>query len=134
MCSLLPHPLSLVQKVSPPLNPKLCFVVEGSRKVAQFWCCFQVLPCCRISQMASLALFPFLPLATACQILGTFEKFPESLSARSARFAAARGTSGVLTRWACATQPGLPPLRAQFRSGDPTDWSFVLVLGLGEFF
>ena len=83
--------------------------------------------------MASLACFTLLPFAIACQILGTFEKFPESLSARSAHFAAARGALGVLTRWACATQPGLPPLRAQFRSGVPTDWSFVLVLGLGEF-
>ena len=40
----------------------------------------------RISQIASLAFFALLPLATACQILGTFEKFPESLSAKSARF------------------------------------------------
>ena len=38
------------------------------------------------SQTASLASFDLLPLATACQILGTFEKFPESLSAKSARF------------------------------------------------
>ena len=38
------------------------------------------------SQIASLAFFTLLPLATASQILGTFEKFPESLSAKSARF------------------------------------------------
>ena len=36
-------------------------------------------------------------------------------------------------RWACATQPGLPPLRAQFRLGISTDWSSALFLGLGEF-
>ena len=36
--------------------------------------------------MASLAFFALLPLTTACQILGTFEKFPESLSAKSAGF------------------------------------------------
>ena len=36
-------------------------------------------------------------------------------------------------RWAYATQPGLPPLRAQFRLGIPTDWSSSLFLGLGEF-
>ena len=40
----------------------------------------------RISQMASLAFFALLPLATARQILGTFEKFPESVSAESAGF------------------------------------------------
>ena len=35
--------------------------------------------------------------------------------------------------WACATQPGLPPLRAQFHLGIPTDGSSSLFLGLGEF-
>ena len=34
-------------------------------------------------------------------------------------------------RWACATQPGLPPLRAQFRFGVANDWSSFLFLGLG---
>ena len=85
------------------------------------------------SQMASLAFFALLPLATASQILGTFEKFPESLPAKSARFSANRGAPGIPTRWACATQPGLPPLRAQFRFGVATDWSSSLFLGLGEF-
>ena len=37
-------------------------------------------------------------------------------------------------RWACATQPGLPPLRAQFRLGIPADGSSSLFLGLGELF
>ena len=45
-----------------------------------------ILALLRISQIASLAFFALLPLATASQILGTFEKFPESLSAKSARF------------------------------------------------
>ena len=116
-------PLSLVQKISPLLNPKLCFVVEGSRKVVHFWCSFGSLPYCRFSQIASLAFFALLPLAIACQILRTFEKFPVSLSAKSARFSANRGASRIPTRWACASQPGLPPLRAQFRFGIATDWS-----------
>ena len=41
---------------------------------------------------------------------------------------------GALACWACASQPGLPPLRAQFRSGDPSDWLSFFALGLGEFF
>ena len=36
-------------------------------------------------------------------------------------------------RWPCATQPGSPPLRAQFHLGIPTDGSSSLFLGLGEF-
>ena len=36
-------------------------------------------------------------------------------------------------RWACATQPGLPPLHAQFRLGVLVDGSSFLFLGLGEF-
>ena len=34
-------------------------------------------------------------------------------------------------RWACATQPGLSPLCAQFRLGIPADGSSSLFLGLG---
>ena len=43
------------------------------------------------------------------------------------------GAPGIPTRWACATQPGLPPLRAQFRLGISSDWSSSLFPGLGEF-
>ena len=86
------------------------------------------------SQVASLASFVLLPLATACQILGTFEKFSESSSAKSARFSTNRSASRIPTRWACASQPGFPPICAQFRFGIATDWSSSLFLGLGEFF
>ena len=43
-----------------------------------------------------------------------------------------RGASRIPTRWACASQPGHPPLRAQFRSGIAYEWSSFLFLGLGE--
>ena len=87
----------------------------------------------RISQIASLAFFALLPLATARQILGTFEKFPESVPARTARFSANRGAPGIPARGACATRPGISPLRAQFRFGVANDWSSFLFFGLGEF-
>ena len=79
--------------------------------------------------MASLAFFfGFLPLTSACLVLRTFEKFPESQSAKSARFfQAGRGVPGIPTRWPCATQPGLPPLRDQFRFGVTTEWFSVFV-------
>ena len=72
---------------------------------------------CLIAEFSNcqFGLFALLPLATASQILGTFEKIPESLPAKSARFSANRGAPEIPMRWACATQPGLPPLRAQFR-------------------
>ena len=38
-----------------------------------------------------------------------------------------RGVPGIPTRWACATQPGLLPLCAQFRFGVSTDWSSLFV-------
>ena len=80
------------------------------------------------SQLASLVFFALLPLATACQIRGTFEKFPESLPAESAGLPANRGASGIPSRWACATPPELAPLRAQFRFGVANDWSSYLFL------
>ena len=36
-------------------------------------------------------------------------------------------------RWACTTQPGLPPFRDQFRLGISDHRSSSLFLGLGEF-
>ena len=125
LCTLLPHPFLSPQKVSPPLSPKLCFVVEGSRKVVHFGCRFGFLPCCRILKWPLWLLFALLPPATACQIRGTFEKFSVLSSAQSARVSANRCASGVPTRWACASQPGFPPLHAQFRFGIPHDWSHL---------
>ena len=56
------------------------------QKGRPFLVLFWIFALLRIFQIASLAFFALLPFATACQILGTFEKFPESLPAESARF------------------------------------------------
>ena len=61
-------------------------------------------------------------------------EIPRIIDCQIGPFAAARGAPGALACWACASQPGLPPLRAQFRSGDPSDWLSFFALGLGEFF
>ena len=42
------------------------------------------------------------------------------------------GAPRIPTRWACASQPGRSPFRAQFRSGIAYEWSSFLFLGLGE--
>ena len=121
---LLPRPFALSQKKT---------VLCSTRKYALSWkvperssifgCRFGFLPCCRILKWPLWLLFALLPPATACQIRGTFEKFSVLSSAQSARVSANRCASGVPTRWACASQPGFPPLRAQFRFGIPHDWS-----------
>ena len=75
---------------SPLLNPKTCFVLEGSRKVVHSWVPIWVFPCCRILGWPVWLLFALLPPAIACQILGTFEKFSDFSSARSAGFSHSR--------------------------------------------
>ena len=60
--------------------------MEGSGKVSQFWRWFGFCPTAEFSGWPVWLLSTLLPLATACRNLGTFEKFPESLSAKSARF------------------------------------------------
>jgi len=62
-CSLLPHPFSLVKKVSRPLNQKLCFVLEGSRRGRPLLVLIWIFALLQNSQVASLALFPLLLLA-----------------------------------------------------------------------
>ena len=62
------------------------------------------------------------------EFFGTFQKFLESSSAKSARyFSTNRGVPGIPTCWTCATQPGLPPLRAQFRFGVSIDWTSFFI-------
>ena len=112
-------PFILAKENSPLLNPKICFIMEGSRKVGHFWCRFGSLPCCRILKWPVWLLFALLPLATACQILGTFEKFSELSSAKSARFSANRSASRIPTRWACASQPGFRPFALSFGLESP---------------
>ena len=75
---------------SPLLNPKTCFVLEGSRRVVHSWVPIWVFPCCRILGWPVWLLFALLPPAIACQILGTFEKFSDFSSARSAGFSHSR--------------------------------------------
>ena len=47
LCALLPHLFYPPEKDSPLLNPKLCFVLEGSRKDVHIWCWIESLPYCR---------------------------------------------------------------------------------------
>ena len=130
--SLLPHPFFLVQKVSCPLNQKLCFALEGSRRGSHFWCWFRSLPYCRILK-SPIWPFPLPPARHCSPEFWNVRELLRIIACRIGPFAPARGPPEALTRWPCATQPGLPPLRAQFQSGILIDWSFALVLGLGEF-
>ena len=62
------------------------------------------------------------------EFFGTFQKFLESSSAKSARyFSTNRGVPGIPTCWTCATQPGLPPPGAQFRFGNWIDWTSFFI-------
>ena len=85
--------------------------------------------------MASLAFFALLPLTTACQILGTFEKFPESLSAKSARFFQPIAAFREFRR--AGHVPPSPDFRPSALSFDLESQLIglrSLFLGLGEFF
>ena len=82
--------------------------------------------------MASLASFRPSPTRHCLPNSWNVREIPRIIACQIGPFASARGAPEALTRWPCATQPGLPPLRAQFQSGILLDWSFVLVLGLGE--
>ena len=68
----------------------------------------------RIFQIASLAFFALLPLATARQILGTFEKFPESVSAKSAGFSTNRGASEIRGAGHVPPSPNFRPSMLSF--------------------
>ena len=85
------------------------------------------------SSSSQFGPFPLPPTRHCLPNSWNVREIPRIIVCQIGPFAAARGAPGVLTRWACATQPGFPPLRAQFQSGILNDWSFVLVLGLGEF-
>ena len=63
-------PFSLTQKVSPLLNPKLCFVVEGSRKVVHFGAEFRF-ALLQNSSNGQFGLFSPPPTHHACQVVGT---------------------------------------------------------------
>jgi len=79
-------PLFIVPKVSLSLNPKKCAL---SWKIPERSSTFGAgLDLCLIAEFSNKPVWPFAPLPppTSCQTLGTFEKFPESLSAKSARF------------------------------------------------
>ena len=90
---------------------------------------------CPVAEFSNSQFGPFPPLPTRHRLPNSWNvrEIPRIIPCQIGPFAAARGAPEALTRWPCATQPGLPPLRAQFQSGVLIDWSFVLVLGLGEF-
>ena len=119
-------------KGSLPLNPKLCFVLEGSRKVIHFWCYLEF---CPVAEFSNGQFGLFLPSSHSPLLAKFLERSRNSqnlcLPNRPVFNQSRRSWNSM--RWACATQPGLPPLRAQFRLGISTDWSSSLFLGLGEF-
>ena len=90
---------------------------------------------CPIAEFSSGQFGPFpLPPARHCSPNSwNVREIPRIIACQIGPFASARGAPEALTRWPCATQPGLPPLRAQFQSGILIEWSFALVPGLGEF-
>ena len=67
-------------------QPEIMLCLGRFQKGRPFLVLIWIFALLQTSQMASLAFFALLPLATARQILGTFEKFPESVSAESAGF------------------------------------------------
>ena len=83
------------------------------------------------SQTANLASFRPPPTRHCLPNSWNVREIPRIIACQIGPFASARGAPEALTRWPCATQPGLPPLRAQFQSGILIEWSFALVLGLG---
>ena len=116
------------RKISPLLNPKLCFDLEGSRKDVHFWRWIESLPYCRILQMASLVFFHLLPLIIACRVLWNVPEILRIVVCQIGPvFLTNHGVPGIPTRWTCATQPGLPPPCAQFRFGNWIDWTSFFI-------
>ena len=112
-----------VPKVSPSLNPKKCAL---SWKIPERSSTFGAgLDLCLIAEFSNKPVWPFPPSSPSPLFARLLERSREFLNrvCQIGRLPANHGAPGVSTRWACASQPGFPPLRAQFRFGVTTDWS-----------
>ena len=117
VCELASSPLfSLVRKKQSSAQHVIVLCLGRFQKSRPLLVLVWIFALLQNSQMASLAFFALLPPATASQILGTFEKFPESLPDKSAQLSANRGAPGIPTRWACV--PPSPDFRPSALSFD----------------
>ena len=132
MCSLLPHPLLSSKKL----------VLRSTRNYALSWKVPERSPSfgavfrfCLVAEFLKWPVWPFSPSSHSPLLAKFLERSRNSqnlcLPNRPVFNQSRRSWNSM--RWACATQPRLPPLRAQFRLGIPTDGSSSLFLGLGEF-
>ena len=132
MCTLLPRPFTLAQRKQSSAQPEnmLCHgrFWKGQPILALVW----VLPYCRILGVASLASFHPSPTRHCLPKSWNVREIPRIVVCQVGPISANHGAPRIPTRWACASQPGRPPLRAQFRSGIAYEWSSFLFLGLGE--
>ena len=122
LCTLLPRPFMSSQKLVFRPTRKVCFVLEGSRKVVHFWRWFGS---CLIAEFSNKPVWPFPPSSPSPLLARPLERSREFVNrvCQIGRLPANRGEPRISSRWACASQPGFPPLRAQFRFGVTSDWS-----------
>ena len=127
ICTLYFLTPSFVPKVSPSLNLKLCFVLEGSRRVAIFGAGLVI---CFIADFSNSQFSIFTPSSHSPLLAKFLERSRNSLGRclpnRPDFNQSQRSWNSM--RWACATQPGLPALRNQFRLGISDHRSSLLFL------
>ena len=131
MCTLLPRPFTLAQRKQSSAQPENMLCHGRFQKGRPFLVLIWIFALLQNSQIASLASFRPSPTRHSLPNSWNVREILRIVVCQIGPVSANRSASRIPTRWACASQPGFPPLRAQFRFGIATDWSSSLFLGLG---
>ena len=132
LCTLLPRPFLCPKKLVLRSTRNYALSWKVPERSSIFGADLDLCPTAEFSN-SQFGLFRPPPTRHCLPNSWNVREIPRIIACQIGPFASARGAPEALTRWPCATQPGLPPLRAQFQSGILIEWSFALVLGLGEF-
>ena len=132
LCTLLPRPLILARRKQSSAQPENMLCRGRFQKGRPFLVPTWVFALLQNYQMASLASFRPSPTRHSLPNSWNVREILRIVVCQIGPVSANRSASRIPTRWACASQPGRPPLRAQFRSGIAYEWSLFLFLGLGE--
>ena len=119
LCTLLPRPFLVPQKVSPPFNPKLCSVLEGSRKVAHFGADLDFCPVADFSN-GQFSLFRPPPTRHCSPNSWNVREIPRICVCRIGRFSTNRGAPGIRRAGHVPPSPDFRPSALSFV------WEFLL--------